>query len=149
MRRLSLALLLCVASCSGDPAFAGHRSRATVNTDLRGGIHQMVTSAAQRHGVPVRLAHGLIRVESGYNCRARNRSGAAGIGQLMPATARALGVRNPMNCAQNLEAAMRYLRLALNRGGQGCAGLSLYERGTGARPTCTAYGRKVLRQASL
>lgn len=108
------------------------------------GVHALVDRYAAKHHVPRRIAHGVIRHESGYRCHARNRSGASGLGQLMPRTARALGVRNPFNCAQNLDGAMKYLAEALSRGGGGCAGVSLYNLGTAARPRCTAYGRAVL-----
>lgn len=114
-----------------------------------GSVQAIVTQEAARAGVPQRLAHAIIGVESGYNCRARNRSGAAGAGQLMPATARALGVRNPMDCRQNIAGSMRYLRQAISRGGASCAGVSLYNTGVGARPRCTAYGRKVMHFAGL
>jgi soluble lytic murein transglycosylase-like protein len=67
----------------------------------------------------------------------------------MPATARALGVRNPMDCRQNIAASMRYLHQAISRGGAGCAGVSLYNRGIGARPVCTAYGKRVMHIASM
>ncbi|TXN08944.1 lytic transglycosylase domain-containing protein [Methylobacterium sp. WL103] len=119
-----------------------------VATAGRGSVQSIVTQEAARAGVPNRLAHAIIKVESGYNCRARNRSGASGAGQLMPATARAMGVRNIMDCRQNIAGAMRYLRQAINRGGAGCAGDSLYETGVGARPHCSAYGRRVMRFAS-
>ncbi len=88
----------------------------------------------------------MILVESRYNCQAYNRrSRASGIGQVLPSTARAMGVHGSlMNCQNGLEAAMRYLKLAINRGGTGCAGVSLYNRGVEAPPVCTGYGRKVL-----
>jgi soluble lytic murein transglycosylase-like protein len=114
-----------------------------------GHVQAIVTREAARAGVPQRIAHAVIRVESGYNCRARNRSGASGAAQLMPATARALGVRNPMDCRQNIAASMRYLHQAISRGGAGCAGVSLYNRGIGARPVCTAYGKRVMHIASM
>ncbi|GJD31463.1 Membrane-bound lytic murein transglycosylase F [Methylobacterium adhaesivum] len=125
-------------------AFAVAAFAAPALADGSEGVHALVDHYAAKHGVPGRIAHGVVRVESGYRCNARNRSGAAGLGQLMPRTARALGVRNPLDCRQNLDGAMRYLREALSRGGAGCAGISLYNRGTYARPVCTAYGRKVL-----
>uniref|UniRef100_UPI0005B269F1 transglycosylase SLT domain-containing protein n=1 Tax=Methylobacterium sp. B34 TaxID=95563 RepID=UPI0005B269F1 len=127
-----------------------HRGLSYVTGQAEGGsVQAIVTQEAARAGVPQRLAHAVIRVESGYNCRARNRSGAAGAGQLMPATARAMGVRNPMDCRQNIAGSMRYLRQAISRGGASCAGVSLYNTGVGARPRCTAYGRRVMHFAGL
>lgn len=65
-------------------------------------------AAAQRHGVPVGLFLKLVTQESGWNPKARSHKGATGLAQLMPATARKLGV-NPHDPAQNLEGGARYL----------------------------------------
>lgn len=113
-------------------------------------VHAMVDEAATTHGVPRNIAHGVVRTESNYRCNARNpRSGATGILQVMPRTARGMGIHgNLANCKVGLEAGMRYLRMALDRGGETCEGISLYERGINAPLTCTSYGRKVLNHSS-
>lgn len=112
-------------------------------------LHAMVTTAAARHGVPASLAHAVIAAESGYRCDARSRAGAKGIAQVLPATARGVGVHgNLFDCATGLEAGMRYLAAIVKRHGTGCAAVSLYNRGAHARPVCTDYGRKVLAWAS-
>jgi soluble lytic murein transglycosylase-like protein len=112
----------------------------------------VVDPYAQAAGVPVHIARAVIRHESGCNPRARNKSGATGLGQLMPATARGLGYRGSreglLDVATNLRLSMRYLASALARGGSGCAGVALYERGLGARVGCTRYGRAVMVAAS-
>lgn len=112
--------------------------------DLRG----LVETAAFAAGVPAHLAHAVIRQESNYNPRLRGRAGEWGIGQIKCQTARGVGFAGP--CAQladaatNLRYAMRYLRLALDRGGAGCAGVSLYQRGVYGRVSCSGYGRQVM-----
>ncbi len=69
----------------------------------------------------------------------------------MPRTARGLGYRGPLQglyqVATNLRLSMRYLATALARGGPGCAGVALYERGVGAVVKCTRYGRAVMAKA--
>lgn len=111
----------------------------------RGRLFDMVSASARLHGVPPAVAHAIVRLESGYNCRARSRSGAMGIMQTMRATARGEGVVGTLtDCATGLEAGMRYLHRILARAGNGCGALSLYQRGIGARPVCTAYGRRAL-----
>jgi soluble lytic murein transglycosylase-like protein len=111
-------------------------------------LDRMVTDAAKRHGVPPRIAHAVIATESGYRCDARSRSGARGIAQVMPATARGVGVHgNLFDCSVGLEAGMRYLSYIIRKHGHGCAAISLYERGAYARPVCTKYGRTVLSRA--
>lgn len=69
-----------------------------------------VADAAIRNNVPVELAIGIAKVESGLNPHARNRSGAAGLMQIMPSTARGLGCRGNLYEAQaNAECGVRYL----------------------------------------
>lgn len=107
-------------------------------------IHQV----SARHGVPPQIVRAVVKVESGGRCNARN-AGAVGIMQVLPRTARSVGVNgNLTDCTTGLEAGVRYLKIALQRGGHGCAGVSLYQRGVHARPVCTAYGMKVMRIAN-
>ncbi len=68
----------------------------------------MARAAAARHGVPVELFLKLVTQESGWNPKARSHKGAMGLAQLMPATARSLGV-DPRDPRQNLEGGARYL----------------------------------------
>lgn len=108
----------------------------------------LLAAVAHRDHVPIRLLYGIVMMESGGNCHARN-GHAEGIGQVMPRTAHSVGVYGSLyNCRNGLEAAARYLHLALSRGGRGCAGLSLYNIGIAARPRCSSYGRRVLALAN-
>jgi soluble lytic murein transglycosylase-like protein len=127
----------------------GKRINISQNSDAAsGGLRAMVNQIARQHGVPPHIAHGVVMAESRYNCNAYNRSGASGIMQVLPNTARSVGVHGSLrNCVNGLNAGMKYLKLALNKGGYGCSGVSLYERGIYARPGCTAYGRKVMAHA--
>lgn len=112
-------------------------------------IYALVTQYAERHGVPAHIAHGIVRTESQYNCQARSAHGALGIMQVLPRTARSVGVTgNLLTCENSLEAGMRYLKLALDITSDWCAALTLYNRGLYARPTCSDYARKVLRHAT-
>jgi soluble lytic murein transglycosylase-like protein len=114
------------------------------------GLLDMVSEAARRHGIPVALAQAIIKIESGYNCRARSPNGAQGIGQILPATARSEGVTgNLYECATGLEAAMRYLAHAIESHGGGCEGASAYNTGLAAPRRCTGYGRKAMQLARL
>jgi soluble lytic murein transglycosylase-like protein len=110
----------------------------------------MVTEAAERHGVPVALAHAIIKIESGYNCRAHSRYGAAGIGQVLPSSARAEGVSgNLYDCGTGLEASMRYLKHAVTLYGAGCEAASAYNAGLSGRGRCTGFGRRAMRLAQF
>ena len=144
-------------STSTRPQTSAHRVHATfaMRPERRrfpaenSQVRAMVTASALQHNIPVGLAHGIVRVESGYNCRARSRSGATGIMQTLRSTARGVGVGGSLtNCAQGLEAGMRYLQLAIALHGTGCAAASSFERGVYAPSRCTSYGRKVMALAS-
>jgi soluble lytic murein transglycosylase-like protein len=82
---------------------------------------------AKKYGVPTQLVLGLISVESGGDKDAVNKqSGAAGLMQLMPATAKELGVKNPFDPEQNIEAGVRYLAQLYKQTGNWDNALALY-----------------------
>lgn len=74
----------------------------------RGQYLQLARNAARMHNVPEELFLRLVQQESGWNPTARSHKGALGLAQLMPQTARLLGV-NPYDPKQNLEGGARYL----------------------------------------
>lgn len=75
----------------------------------------MIRKIAAEQGVDAMLVRAVIQVESGYQSRARSRKGAVGLMQVMPATARQYGVRNPYDPAANIEAGTKHLKSLLNR----------------------------------
>ena len=70
----------------------------------------VIETAAKTHGVEIALVHAVITAESGYNPRAVSRAGAQGIMQLMPDTARRVGVQNSFDATQNIHGGVKYLR---------------------------------------
>jgi soluble lytic murein transglycosylase-like protein len=80
----------------------------------RGPYLPMAKAAAERHGVPVDLFLRLVQQESGWRVSAKSHKGAIGLAQLMPGTARVLGV-NPHDPYQNLEGGARYLKMQYNK----------------------------------
>lgn len=74
----------------------------------RGPYLEMARNAAVKYGVPVDLFLKLVQQESGWNASARSHKGAMGLAQLMPGTARYLGV-NPNVPQENLEGGAKYL----------------------------------------
>lgn len=87
-------------------------------------------AAADRNKLPRQLFRALIGAESGWNAKARSAAGAIGLTQLMPATARGLGV-DPTDPRQNLEGGARYLRAQLDRFGDVELALAAYNAGPG------------------
>jgi soluble lytic murein transglycosylase-like protein len=80
-----------------------------------GPLASLIRKAAHDTELPAQLLHAVIAVESGFDARAVSRKGALGLMQLMPATARKWGVRDPFDPAQNVSAGAAYLRSLLDR----------------------------------
>lgn len=76
---------------------------------------ELIAAEAAANDVPVALLHALIQVESGYDPKARSHKGAAGLMQLMPDTARQLGVGDVWDPAANIRGGARYLKQLLRR----------------------------------
>lgn len=110
-----------VPAAEAIPRFAGGRSRWT----------EPARAAARRHGIPEDLFLRLVRQESGFDPDARSHKGAMGLAQLMPGTARLLGV-DPRDPVQNLEGGARYLAQQYRRFGSWRLALAAYNAGPGA-----------------
>lgn len=87
--------------------------------------------AARRHGVPEDLFLRLVQQESGWNSKALSHKGAYGLAQLMPATARALGVDRKVP-AENLDGGARYLKQQYQTFGSWRLALAAYNAGPNA-----------------
>ena len=88
----------------------------------------LVQSKARQYGIDPIVFGKLIGTESGYSESAVSPKGAMGLGQLMPETARELGV-NPNDPVQNVDGAARYLRQQLDRFGNYPLALAAYNAG--------------------
>ncbi|MBC7164940.1 MAG: lytic transglycosylase domain-containing protein [Roseovarius sp.] len=94
----------------------------------RGPYLEMAKLAARRHNVPESLFLRLVQQESGWRADAVSHKGAIGLAQLMPATARMLGV-NPTDPRQNLEGGARYLAAQYRKFGSWRLALAAYNAG--------------------
>lgn len=90
-------------------------SRRFSSSFRRAVYHAQVEAEEQRYALPQGLLDALIWTESRYNPLALSRAGAAGLGQLMPQTARDLGVFNRYDSRANIRGAAKYLRQMLDR----------------------------------
>src|SRR5690606_41752531 len=105
-------------------------------SEVQGDFDALIEKAAAVHDVDASLVRAVIRVESAFEPRARSRKGAMGLMQLMPATARAYGVRDAYDPAENIDAGVRHLRRLLDRYDVRLA-LAAYNAGEG---TVERYG---------
>src|SRR5215831_15280162 len=96
-------------------------------------IRTLIDQAADRHGVSRQLAQTVARIESNYNPDAESPVGAQGVMQLMPATARGLGVRDSFDAADNINGGVKLLAQLTDRyGGDTRHILAAYNAGPGA-----------------
>ena len=91
-----------------------------------------IYAAEAKYSLPSGLLDALVWTESRYNPLAVSPAGAAGLGQLMPATAKELGVSNRFDPMANIFGAARYLRQMLDRFGVVHLALAAYNAGPGA-----------------
>ena len=95
-------------------------------------IKQSVHKAAAKYNLPPELIRAVIRAESNFEVGAVSSAGAQGLMQLMPATAKELGVKNPFDIEQNIDGGTKYLRKMLDRfGGNVRKALAAYNAGPG------------------
>ncbi|MDQ3849869.1 MAG: transglycosylase SLT domain-containing protein, partial [Actinomycetota bacterium] len=96
----------------------------------------MLAKAASRWNVSAALLAAQAYAESGFNPFARSPAGAQGIAQFMPATARALGLRDPLDADASIDAQAHLMRDLLRRFGAVPLALAAYNAGPGAVAAC-------------
>jgi hypothetical protein len=95
-------------------------------------IHQSIRTAAQKYNLSEELIRSVIQAESNFRPDAVSPAGAKGLMQLMPATARELGVTDPFDVEQNIDGGARYLKKMVDRfNGDIKLALAAYNAGPG------------------
>ena len=117
------------AGANGWNAITGTPFRTASGTNP---YADLFAAASQKYGVPAALLSAVAKQESGYDPNAVSRAGAKGLMQLMPGTARTLGVTNPFDPSQAIDGAARMLRDLTHRFGSTELALAAYNAGPGA-----------------
>lgn len=106
--------------------------KPTAGMSVADRIERGIARAAAQYRLPAELIRSVIRAESNFDARAVSTAGARGLMQLMPATARELGVKDAFDIDQNIDGGSRYLRQMLDRfDGNLRLALSAYNAGPG------------------
>lgn len=92
----------------------------------------IITEAANTYGLDPNVLNALVQAESNFNPRVKSNKGAMGLTQLMPGTARAMGVKDAFDPRQNVLGGARYLAEQLKRFGRLDYALAAYNAGPGA-----------------
>jgi hypothetical protein len=118
------------------------RTTRPAGESLRSGLYDdLISEHAHLNSVRTDLVRAVVQVESGFNPYARSPKGALGLMQLMPATSRRFGVKNPLNPVDNVRAGVAYLRQLLDRyQNDESLALAAYNAGPGAVDT---HGQRV------
>ncbi|PYR88597.1 MAG: lytic transglycosylase [Acidobacteria bacterium] len=129
-----------VTPAAGTPS-GGIRTTKVAFSRRAAEYNDLIVEHSTRHALSPDFVRAVIQAESAFNPRARSLKGAMGLMQLMPQTARAYGVFDPFNAAENIRAGVAYLRSLLDRFNQDeSLALAAYNAGPAA---VEKYGRSV------
>jgi soluble lytic murein transglycosylase-like protein len=98
----------------------------------KGEILGLIDKYAEKYKLDKNLVKAVVQQESGFNPKAVSSAGALGLMQLMPSTAKGLGVRNPFDAEQNIAGGTKYLKNLINKYDSVKLGLAAYNAGSGA-----------------
>jgi len=95
-------------------------------------VNGLIDEYSQKNRLDSDFVRAVVKQESGFNSNATSKVGALGLMQLMPSTAKGLGVRNPFDAEQNIAGGTKYLKNLINKYDSVKLGLAAYNAGSGA-----------------
>ncbi|GKU81808.1 lytic transglycosylase domain-containing protein [Niallia sp. NCCP-28] len=107
-------------------------TKLTNSSSTNSDYQKIIQEAALKYNVPAKLIESVIKVESNFNPNATSYAGASGLMQLMPSTAKSLGVTNAFNPEDNIMGGTKYLSQMLDKyNGNVKMALAAYNAGPG------------------
>jgi soluble lytic murein transglycosylase-like protein len=137
-----------------EPAYLGPDPWASDDRRFEPGLEALIRRTARRYRMAPHLVKAVVAAESNFDTLAVSHKGAQGLMQLMPATAKEMGVQSPFRPSENIQGGVRYLKTLLDRDDDLRVALAAYNAGPVAvdrfggippYPETETYVKRVLR----